>query len=129
MKYEGKPCKHCGKTERYCSNRHCTHCYKSSEINKRKPGYRNELERSRRAMGGKPTETTREFYIEAALKTHMTGIPHEVDHIVPLKHSHICGLHNEFNLQVLTDEDNRNKSNTYEIGQKPWLPSHPYLFV
>ena len=129
MKYEGKPCKHCGNTERYCSNRHCTFCHKTVEINKRRPGYRNELERSRRAMGGKPTETTREFYIEAALKTHMEGVLYEVDHIVPLKHPLICGLHNEFNLQVITAEDNRNKSNTYEIGGKPWMPSHPYLFV
>lgn len=80
-------------------------------------------------MGGKATQVTREFYIEAALKTQMDGVKYEVDHIVPLIHPQICGLHNEWNLRVIPEEENRVKSNIYEIGQKPWLPSHPYLFV
>lgn len=80
-------------------------------------------------MGGKATPITREFYIEAALKTQMDGKKYEVDHIVPLIHPKICGLHNEFNLRVIPEEENRMKSNTFEIGGKPWLPSHDYLFV
>lgn len=36
-----------------------------------------------------------------------------VDHIVPLKSNHVCGLHVETNLQLLTPEQNRRKGNRY----------------
>lgn len=46
------------------------------------------------------------LYQECAKLTASTGIPHEVDHIVP-----ICkgGLHHPDNLQILTMEENRKK--------------------
>ena len=46
------------------------------------------------------------YYLEAKRLTEETGIPHEVDHIIP-----ICkgGLHHPDNLQVLTKEENRKK--------------------
>jgi hypothetical protein len=36
-----------------------------------------------------------------------------VDHAVPLNHPYVSGLHNEFNLQILTDLENSKKSNKY----------------
>lgn len=54
------------------------------------------------------------FYIEAARLTRETGIPHQVDHIIPLRGRNVCGFHIETNLQILTAEANRRKKNNFE---------------
>lgn len=51
-----------------------------------------------------------DFYVLAAQKTSETGVPHEVDHIVPLTSAIVCGLHCEFNLRVIPMRDNRVKA-------------------
>ncbi|MFN9115642.1 MAG: HNH endonuclease signature motif containing protein, partial [Bacteroidota bacterium] len=38
-----------------------------------------------------------------------TGIPHEVDHIEPLRGRNVCGLHVVENLRVVTRSENRKK--------------------
>ena len=50
-------------------------------------------------------------YFKAQQLTEQTGIPHEVDHIVPVTHDLICGLNVPVNLQILTREENRRKAN------------------
>ena len=55
-----------------------------------------------------------EFYKQAEKLTAETGIPHEVDHIVPLKHDLICGLNVPDNLQVITRAENRTKANKWK---------------
>lgn len=61
------------------------------------------------------SDTTKiaEFYELAALLTRESGFAYEVDHIVPLQSSIVCGLHWEGNLQVLPLEKNRAKSNRH----------------
>lgn len=51
------------------------------------------------------------FYISCDALNMLTGIWHHVDHIVPLRGATVCGLHNEFNLQIITAKENRAKSN------------------
>lgn len=56
------------------------------------------------------------LYIEARRLTEETGVPHEVDHIVPLQHKSVCGLHVSWNLQIVTREENRKKFNSFAPG-------------
>ena len=54
------------------------------------------------------------IYEQAERLTRETGILHEVDHIIPLNHPDVCGLHVPWNLQVLEREKNRKKSNSFD---------------
>jgi hypothetical protein len=59
-------------------------------------------------------EKMAQLYADAIVLTEATGIPHEVDHIIPILHPLVCGLHCEANMQVLTRAENRCKSNKFE---------------
>lgn len=53
----------------------------------------------------------RAIYKEAREVSRLTGEPHHVDHIVPLKSHVVCGLHNQFNLRVIPAPINLSKGN------------------
>lgn len=57
----------------------------------------------------------RDFYVLAQKLTYETGIPHEVDHVIPLQGKKVSGLHVENNLRVVPMTVNRSKHNHYEL--------------
>lgn len=55
----------------------------------------------------------KEFYIERELISKETGEVYHVDHIVPINSKLVCGLHCEFNLQIILGSENIKKQNKY----------------
>ena len=54
------------------------------------------------------------FYTLAQKMTRQTGIPHQVDHIVPLNGKNVRGLHVHYNLRVITATENMTKHNRFD---------------
>ena len=54
-----------------------------------------------------------EIYSLCALRSRLTNVTHQVDHIVPLNSKVVCGLHTPLNLRVITASENRVKGNRF----------------
>ena len=83
--------------------------------NSEEPWVNRELDAHKRARGGVAPWSSRnarlEFYKHAHMRTIETGIPHEVNHKVPLQSKYVSGLHCEANLEVITMSKNRKLHN------------------
>lgn len=101
---------------------------KSNEINAYMKKYRENNKDKRNAGYAKRRATKmnasvcwgNKFYINEAyhlamIRTELTGIEWHVDHVIPLIHDKVCGLHCEDNLQVIPALQNLSKGNRHEI--------------
>ena len=84
---------------------------------KENPGASNAIVQARRARLLRATpKWSNKFFVDeiyrlGALRTKVTGIEWEVDHIIPLRNPLVCGLHWEGNMQVIPAEHNNRKGN------------------
>ena len=59
-------------------------------------------------------EKIKQIYAECRLlNEHCDEIKYHVDHIIPIQGKNVCGLHVEYNLQVITAKNNLRKSNKF----------------
>lgn len=70
-----------------------------------------KLNRTPEYLTDQDIQVMRDIYAEARRLTQTTGVPHEVDHIVPLQGKEAQGNHEPSNLQIITRAENRRKSN------------------
>lgn len=123
LKYYPKRCdqKYCSKKCRRIKYRKSDSAkiYANSKKNKdlRKEYKRLRKRKTRKAKLNVESWNDIKLYIESRPSDN-----HDLDHIIPLNHPDVCGLHNTWNFQWLLKEDNVKKSNNFDgtVENKSW---------
>lgn len=80
---------------------------------------RNRQTRQKKAMPAWANlDAIKAIYRQSAWASQISGIKHHVDHFYPLKSDVVCGLHNEFNLRIITAFDNLSKGNKFPTEEQ-----------
>lgn len=74
-----------------------------------------QINRQPRWLTKADKESIKQTYAQAVKISKETGVPHHVDHIVPLCGELVSGLHVPLNLRVITAFKNRSKKNSFQI--------------
>lgn len=116
-------CKNCTriKTKSYSSSYYMRNkeevIFRTRNREEKNLGLENARHAKRRASELKATSSwadnkkVRDFYKSAKILSKQTNVKHVVDHIEPLQSKEVCGLHNEFNLRVISEMENLKKGN------------------
>lgn len=122
--YYGNECKHCKTTVKRVRQYDCYECHKKTTREfmrsyKKTPQGRASWKSHKRLYKAQrvhayPAWADRSKISEIYEKARLTGM--HVDHIIPLKHDLVCGLHCEFNLQLMDPLENIKKSNQFVVS-------------
>jgi hypothetical protein len=117
--YNGNVCKHCKTTVKRVKKYDCYRCHMNSKKNYKTDNWfalRKSHKRLREASVKQAFVpwADRSKITEIYSKARLEGL--HVDHIVPLKNPLVCGLHNEFNLQLMDPIENIKKSNHFVVS-------------
>lgn len=110
LMHQCKPCMNARSVEYNRERRHTDDDFRLRH-NVKTQAYLNKARSQWRGLNEDEQWMIQEIYSLARLRTDVTGVPHEVDHIVPINGKDVCGLHVPHNLQVLTQAENRSKGN------------------
>lgn len=119
-----KPCRNAGERRLYnnrTEDQAEAHRERSRKWRSRNPAKRAAQVAKYKAVKSKRTpqwsdlDAIAAIYQECARVSKETGVPHHVDHILPLRGELVSGLHVPANLQILPAEDNMSKGNRWQI--------------
>jgi 5-methylcytosine-specific restriction endonuclease McrA len=68
-------------------------------------------------VGWADQKAIRSIYQQALRLSMDTGVEHQVDHVIPLQHPLVCGLHVETNLRPIPKAENLKKKNWWSPGE------------
>ena len=115
--FSGNPCDRCGDDQRFTNvnnaghhNGDCMTCRAESRARRRAA----KLQRTPSWLTEEHKKQICLLIIKRDRVTRETGIPHHLDHIVPLQGVNVSGLHVPWNMQVLPESENCSKSNFFE---------------